>query len=109
MTSDVRRGMNESWFRGVNERLEERVVEGGSTRTIVIVCECAQEECTARIEIPIVEYEAVRSESTTFLVLDGHEDLSCDRVISARQGYNVVEKFGDAGLVAEIENPREGE
>jgi hypothetical protein len=109
VTSDARRGMNESWFRAVNERLEERAVDRGPARTFLIVCECAQEECTARITIPIAEYETVRSDPTRFVVLDGHDDPSCERVVSTHQGYNVVAKFGEAGLVAEIENPRDGQ
>ena len=40
------RGMNESLFRLLNERLEKRAVEGSREATFEIVCECAREECT---------------------------------------------------------------
>jgi hypothetical protein len=100
--------MNESLFRGVNERLEERAADQGERTTFEMVCECAREECTARITIPIAEYEAVRANPTTFIVVAGHTDPSVERVVSTNDGYQVVAKFGDAALVAEIENPRDG-
>jgi hypothetical protein len=107
MTSDMRRGMNESLFRLVNERLEKRAV-GDREATFEIVCECAQEECTTRITVPIAEYEAVRADSTSFIVVAGHVDLTCERIIASKQGFEIVEKLGEAAAVAEIENPRDG-
>jgi hypothetical protein len=99
--------MNESLFREVNERLEERAVDRGNRSGFEIVCECAREDCTARIPVPIGEYEAVRSEATTFIVVPGHADPSVERIVASREGYEIVEKLGEAALVAEVENPRD--
>jgi hypothetical protein len=101
--------MNESWFRSLNERLEERAVDDGPARRFDIVCECAREECTARIGISVPGYEAVRSDATAFIVVPGHTDPSIERVVSANDAYAVVVKIGEAALVAEIENPRDGQ
>ena len=108
MTSELRRGMNESLFRLLNERLEQRAVERGPEATFEIVCECAREECTVRIPILVAEYEVVRSEPTKFVVVAGHADASVERVVDAGDGYEIVEKLGEAALVAEVENPRDG-
>jgi hypothetical protein len=108
MTSELRRGMNESLFRLLNERLEKRAVERGPEATFEIVCECAREDCTVRIPILVAEYEAVRSEPTKFVVVAGHSDASVERVVDAGDGYEIVEKVGEAALVAEVENPRDG-
>ncbi len=101
------KGANESWFREVNELLERRVADKTrSEAPFEIVCECAREECTERIPITIAEYEAVRATPTTFAVVPGHRDPSCERLVSSMENYDIVEKFGAARLIAEVENPR---
>ena len=100
--------MNESLFRLVNERLEKRVADRGPDAPFEIVCECAREDCTLRIPILIAEYEAVRSEATKFVVVRGHADPTVERVVDSNDGYEIVEKLGEAALVAEVENPRDG-
>ena len=108
MIQDVRKGTNEAWFRDLNERLEQRAAGNGHTR-FEIVCECAVEECTERIEITAAAYEQVRAEPKDFIVVPGHADPACEQIVSSEEGYDVVEKFGDAGAVAEIQDPRDGE
>jgi hypothetical protein len=99
--------MNESLFRLLNERLERRVADSEPESTFEIVCECAREDCTLRIPIVIAEYEAVRSEPTRFVVVSGHADLSVEHVVDSSDDYEIVEKLGEAALVAEVENPRD--
>ena len=74
-----------------------------------IVCECAREECTERIPISFAEYELIREKATTFALVPGHHDPSVERVVASQDHYDVVEKFGEAAAVAEVENPRDGE
>lgn len=108
LIDDARKGSNESEFRELNERLEDhaaRRAEGEDS--FEIVCECDREECTARITISFADYEGVRESPTAFIVLAGHADLTCERIVTSVPAYDVVEKFGVAGLVAENENPRE--
>jgi hypothetical protein len=100
--------MNESLFRSLNERLEQRALDRGPEETFEIVCECAREECTVRIRVLVAEYEAVRSEPTKFIVVTGHSDESIEHVVDSGGDYETVEKLGEAALVAEVENPRDG-
>jgi hypothetical protein len=110
VTRESRKGANEAWFREVNERLEDRAVgRDGLSDAFEIVCECAREDCTERITIAFAEYESVRRSPTSFIVVPGHVDPGCERLAWATSLYEIVEKFGDAGLVARIENPRNGE
>jgi hypothetical protein len=110
VTREARKGMNEAWFRDLNERLERRAAHPARHESsFEMVCECASEECTERIEVTFAEYEQVRHDPRTFIVVAGHADESCERVLVARERHQVVEKFGEAGEVAEIENPRDGE
>src|ERR1700682_3506754 len=109
MTQAVRKAANEGWFRELNELLEDRAAD--RTRfdgAFELVCECAREECTERIPISFSQYEAVRAKSTTFAVVPGHHDPAVERPVLSTEHYDVVEKFGHAAVVAEIENPRDG-
>jgi hypothetical protein len=104
--SEARKGQNEAFFREVNERLEDRAAAGTAGPVFTAVCECAREECVDRIEISFESYERIRADAKTFMIAPGHSDPTCERVVSWRAGYEIVEKLGDAGAVAEQEDPR---
>jgi hypothetical protein len=109
LTRDARKGANESWFRDVNERLEHRASGTAAVGdSFEIVCECEREECTERIAITFAEYESVRTDARTFIVRPGHTDTTCERIVASHDAYNVVKKSGEAGVTAEVENPRNG-
>ena len=109
MTREARKGQNEAWFRELNERLEERAaVKLGQTDAFDVVCECAREECAERITVAFADYEAVREVPTRFVVVSGHADPTCERVVSSTGVYDVVAKFGDAAAEARLEDPRDG-
>ena len=108
LIDDARKGSNENEFRELNERLEDQAARrDGGKGSFEIVCECDREECTARIRISFADYEAVRESPSAFIVLAGHADLTCERIVATVPDYDVVEKFGPAGVVAENEDPRE--
>jgi RNA-binding protein YhbY len=110
MTHDARKGVNESLFRDVNERLERRAIAKlNDTERFEVLCECDREECTERIMISFAAYEAVRARPRAFIVVTGHTDPTFEHVAVEHGTYAVVEKFGEAGEVAEIQNPREGD
>jgi len=106
MTRDARRAQNEVWFREVNERLEARALERAAADAFEIVCECASEECTERIELTAAEYERVRAEPTRFILVLGHDDPSLERIVLENGTYAVVDKIGAAAFLAELEDPR---
>lgn len=81
----------EALFRDVNERVAEAAQRFDSDDA-EFVCECADVACTDRIEAPLDDYEAVRSQPTHFLVVPGHEDTRVERVVRARRRYAVVAK-----------------
>lgn len=108
LIDDARKGSNESEFRELNERLEDQAARrAGANDSFEIVCECEREECTARIRISFADYEGVRENPCAFIVLAGHADLTCERILTTVPDYDVVEKFGPAGSVAENDDPRE--
>lgn len=106
MGREERLAQNETLFREVNERLEELSRRTGTAEGGVdFVCECADETCTGRIHLSLPEYEQVRADPQQFLVLPGHE-AAVEHVVADRGAYRIVEKEGEAGEVAEEEDPR---
>lgn len=69
----------------------------------VFVCECAQLDCIAQIELSRAEYEWVRRNPRRFFVLPTPEHVfpDAEAVVERHPHYWVVEKIGDAAAVAE--------
>jgi len=99
---------NEELFRKVNERIDnlsQAVAEDDSM--MEYLCECDRSDCHDRVKATRSEYEAVRAESTHFIVLPGHEDSRVERVVLSNERFLVVEKQGAAAREAEESDPRE--
>ncbi|MCW2962517.1 MAG: putative two-component system response regulator [Thermoleophilia bacterium] len=101
-------GRNESDARTANELVS---VDGEQAKlagheTLAVLCECGDNDCHEPLTMSVDEYEVIRSEPAQFAVIAGHEILDCERVITTHPGYLIVEKFGDAGTVADAADPR---
>ena len=81
----------ESLFREVNERIAETAERFEATETN-FVCECADPRCTHRVGVTLEEYERVRQDGATFLLVPGHEDERVETVVRADGERAVVEK-----------------
>src|SRR3954466_12936858 len=79
----VRAAKNESLFRAVNERIED-ISEAFdlSKRAIDFVCECADPNCSAVIELTHEEYESIRRAPTHFAIKPGHEMPEIEQVMA---------------------------
>jgi hypothetical protein len=107
---EQRLARNEALYREVNERVAEvadRFLEVESQTPVSFICECGAATCTEPIVTTLVEYEAIRSEPTRFVVVPGHELPEIETVVERRPGYFVVEKRQqDAQEVARETDPR---
>jgi hypothetical protein len=81
----------ESLFREVNERIAESA-EGFAADETKFVCECADAQCTKRVDATLEEYERVRENGARFLIANGHEDERAEAVVIADGDRAVVEK-----------------
>jgi hypothetical protein len=102
---DDRIARNEAIFRDVNEALKQGRWPGEQS-SIAFRCECARLGCSRLIELAAEEYEHVRTRARWFLVAAGHELSEDETVVETHHAYVVVEKLGEAGLVAEATDPR---
>jgi hypothetical protein len=104
-------GENESRFRLVNERLRDHAIDdadrhGDHAEELTVLCECADVDCTEKIDLAFSTYEWVRSAPARFVVRPGHDVAESERVVRALASYLIVEKFGDARAAASELDPR---
>jgi hypothetical protein len=102
---EERLAANEAFFRQLNERLEELTPAAASA--LIVVCECADEDCAQRLTLRHEEYEAIRADSILFVVARGHADPTIETVVHRTDRFEVVRKRGEAAEVAERADPRE--
>jgi hypothetical protein len=92
--TDVRLAKTEALFRDVNERIAE-ASERFDSEEAEFMCECADPSCAERLQVPLEEYEEVRSDATTFVLDPDHVEPRIERVVEQRDGYAVVKKFNE--------------
>jgi hypothetical protein len=95
-------------YRSVNERIAELNVGLDALGSLKgqWICECADAGCMTPVSATVEEYEAVRANARTFIVVPGHVDPDTECVVRVDDGFAVVEKLGAAGEAAELGNPR---
>lgn len=75
---------NQSMFRMVDERVTswpERQAAPPAER-LMFYCECADTKCFEHVFLTAEEYEAIRADSTRFVVVAGHVFPEAERVVA---------------------------
>jgi hypothetical protein len=106
--NEVKRAENEAAFREANEhiRAAERELDPPLER-VPYVCECDEVHCHEPIRLTAEEYERVRDDGATFVIVPGHS--SQGEVIEEHEDYVVVRKENVGGELARALDPREDE
>lgn len=74
---------------------------------MIVLCECADEDCAKRIELARAEYEDIRSDPAQFVVAPSHADPEIERVINRTDRFEMVRKVGVGVEVAtRLENSK---
>jgi hypothetical protein len=90
---------NEDWSRSLNERQAEWTT--GRDAMPGFRCECWQTACTERIPLSGADWRMVRAEPNRFAVAPDHVAANFEAVVKQFPAFWVLEKFGEAGKVAE--------
>lgn len=101
-------GENEVLFRAVNEQIEklDQRFGGGARELHEFICECGHGDCVERVELTLHEYAELRSDATTFALVDGHEQPEVEDVVARHERFTVVRKRpGEPAEVARRNNP----
>jgi len=98
-----RMARNDAIFRDANERMRKVAEDLHVDEQVPFFCECADPTCQEVIQLSLAQYGAVRSNSRHFLNAPNHERAAHGSavVVETHGRYNVVEKIGLAGEVAE--------
>lgn len=102
---EERAARNEALFREVNEAVENLAAQAPD-EAAGFVCECSDEGCIERLEVPLDIYESARADPRRFLLVPGHE-TDVEHVVGRGDGYVIVEKDGLAGKISDRTDPRE--
>jgi hypothetical protein len=94
---------NETVFRAANREIEHGgEQEGGrADQVIEVLCECGRQGCSGVITMTVADYDASHVQEDRFVVVPGHESTDIENVVEERDGYLVVDKFGEAEDIAE--------
>jgi hypothetical protein len=95
--------LNEAVFRQANEAL---VWFQDSEPALDLMCECGRPDCVAKVEMSRSEYERLRADPSLFAVVRGHEIAGFERIVEAREGYDVVQKHPETHDLAKETDPR---
>lgn len=95
--SQKRRAENEVVFKQRNDAIKNIAIKlmAGHDKVdlaLQLTCECSDEDCRARISMPISKYENVRMNAREFIIKLGHEHKDIEKVVH-HDGYAIVEKF----------------
>jgi hypothetical protein len=106
--SAERVAQNQATFRNANEGIQEAARDYGSDDILPFICECSETSCMELVRLTLGEYEAVRAQSTHFISAPGHYRAAAAwaKVVERRDGYEIVEKIGRAGGIADALDPR---
>jgi hypothetical protein len=102
-----RTARNEAIFREINEGIRRGRWPGEEESVTSFRCECASLGCSEMLALSFHDYEHVRNHPRRFLVAPGHERLDVEVVVERQPTYVVVQKTGEAGLIAERADPRD--
>jgi len=93
---------NNAIFREANESISGAARNYDFEQAVPFICECTDPACTAIIKVELHEYERIRANPTWFFDAPGHYRASQGYadVIDRRDGYDIVEKRGEAGTLA---------
>jgi|SRR3954447_223754 hypothetical protein len=107
VSPSTRKARNEALFREVNERIREAADRlGGAEYEHAFLCECFDANCRDQVQLTLDEYERVRAAGNRFVVAPGHVAPEIEHVVAARADHVLVEKTGEAGVVAAELDPR---
>jgi hypothetical protein len=90
----------------VNERIAEVSEDFELDGRLEFLCECGREQCLETVSLSRQEYEDVRDDGTRFVVKNGHEDATLERVVLRGKSFVIVEKIGSAADGSEERDPR---
>jgi len=85
---------NQQTFRHANERLRGLLIEAETTdhRHVPFFCECADEDCSGRLNATLDEFDDAHLTFQHYFILPGHSRMDGEEAIEMNGRYEVVTK-----------------
>jgi hypothetical protein len=85
---------NQEMFRDANKRLHDVLNDAGASdnRYVPFLCECADEECLARLEATLEEFEEVHIAYNHYFILSGHPRVEAEETVDQNDRFVAVVK-----------------
>ena len=90
---------NEAWSRTLNQ--QKANMAAGKRGMAGFRCECWQPSCNERVPLSGDHWKLVRAKPNRFAVAPHHVAEGSEAVIETFRQFWLIEKFGEAGAVAE--------
>ena len=81
-------------IRSLNERF------GIDRPSYEVLCECGQDSCVQRIEVPVAVFAEVHADARTFIVAPGHRSSEPEHVVAEASGYWIVDAAVERSALA---------
>ena len=93
---------NEARFRAINERVTDTIERRSNEPVprIMVVCECAFEDCREMIDVSMEQYRHARSDARWFIVLPDHVVPEAEVMVEACDNHWIIQKLGVGADVA---------
>jgi hypothetical protein len=88
---------NSLLIRGVNERINELSDSWFDDEPRELLCECGDDSCIEAILVSRADYEVAMGHPGHYLVASDHSDETGIQVLTARDGYLIVEYQQSSG------------
>ena len=94
MSNEDRLRENQETFRYANKRLQDSVAASVERdhRHVPFFCECADENCQAKLNATLDEFEEAHFTSQHYFILPGHLTIDGEDAIEQNGRYEVVTK-----------------
>ena len=104
----IQAARKQALFREVNEQVWLLQRKWGTPVEVDFICECADETCSAAIQVATAEYQRVRSNPRHFVVAPEHFFEAAEILVERGAGRWIVEVTEAARPVVEATDPRRG-
>ena len=95
MDADAKRGRHsQRQFRYANGRFLAVLLNSSSPdgQLIPFLCECADADCHASIEITVWRYEDIHADEGHYVILPGHTRIAGEEIMEENSYYEIVKK-----------------
>lgn len=117
--ADRHKADNEAIFRDLNQKLQKGINEVNAIaaedgqepldfdadQPLHFFCECADENCLARVRLSLNDYERIHKDNRRFVIVPNHQVAEIEEVTTKEPGYWIVTKHEEPPELSDTLHP----